>query len=172
MKTLVKNLLRTLLIALAAAGFGVWAWGKVSGGGSAESGQIAAAADPADTEGVVVTYFTTDVRCESCREIETLTRRTVEERFADDFAAGSIRFVITNIDRPENAHFAEDYGIAFKTVVIAGRAADCGEEVGGAPGGESADWRMMDDVWLHFNDPDKFIDYLASEIEPRLGTSS
>jgi hypothetical protein len=117
--------------------------------------------NPENRSPVVVTYFTSDVRCASCRKIEALTRRTVEERFALDLARGGIRFETLNIDKPENKHFIQDYELAFKTVVISYSMND-----------ETFEWKKMDDVWKLLNAPDKFMDYLSVPIAEALKANS
>lgn len=145
-----KTIVRPILLALVAFGIGYWAWGKLSPPTGPEQTQSPDA--PAGHQ-VLVTYFTTDVRCESCLLIESLTRQTVEKRFANEMSAGTVRFAIHNIDKPENRHFAEEYELSFKTVVISDR--DRGVE---------RSWKKMDDVWILTDDPEKFIDYLSAEI--------
>ena len=91
---------------------------------------------------VVVTYFTTDVRCTSCRAIEAQTKEVVEKQFADALAAGSLVFQTRNIDREENKHFIDEYQLSFKTVVIS--SMEQGKEV---------QFVKMDKVWELLNKP-------------------
>jgi hypothetical protein len=147
-----KNIARSLLLALVLIGLGYWAWGKFAGPAAPQPAESPAAANTMAHE-VVVTYFTTDVRCESCQAIESLTRQTVEKRFGDELAAGKVRFAIHNIDQPENKHFTEEYELSFKTVVISDRNR-----------GEERSWKKMDDVWILIDEPEEFMNYLASEI--------
>jgi len=110
-----------------------------------------AAALPAD--GVVVTYFTTNVRCPSCRKIEKMTKSLVEKQFAPDLAAGRVVVRVVNTDEPENKHFIETYKIVSKTVVVSRRA-----------GGTEAEWKNLQDVWLKFSDAAAFDAYVSGPI--------
>lgn len=77
-----KKIAQLILLLFVAGAVGYWAWGKVVPGETsvettppAPSAQ-AAAIQVASTQAkptVVVTYFTTDVRCESCRPINART---------------------------------------------------------------------------------------------------
>ncbi len=104
--------------------------------------------------GVVVTYFTTDVRCASCRKIESLTRKAVESQFPDEFSKGNIVFQVVNTDRQENSHFINDYNLVSKTVIVSER--HDGKETG---------WRNLQDVWLKLNDPADFTKYIVAGVQ-------
>jgi predicted GNAT superfamily acetyltransferase len=159
-----KRVLQPLLLLIVLAGLGLWAWGRFGSTAPATpgvpataqaDGTLATADAPAHV--VQVTYFTTDVRCLTCEQIETLTQRTVAERFAAEVAGGALVFQTRNLDEPENARFAEDYQLSFKTVVVSDRR-----------GGEEQAWAKFDDVWSHANDPEAFMLYLESGIRAYL----
>ncbi|MEX2578356.1 MAG: nitrophenyl compound nitroreductase subunit ArsF family protein [Verrucomicrobiales bacterium] len=164
-----KTIAKTLLLVLAFAGIAYYAWDRIAGSRSetassettSESASSVEVGDPAAP--VVVTYFSSDVRCPTCLEIESLTRRAVEERFAGPLAEGTLAFRILNMDEEENVHFVDDYELAFKTVVIRG---DAGGDDFAEP------WVKMDEVWSLTAKPDEFIAYLAEEIERRLPKAS
>ena len=104
-------------------------------------------------DGVVVTYFTTNVRCSSCRKIEALTRETIAGEFPDECADGKVVFQVLNTDFPENAHFIEEYKLVSKTVVVSERNA--GKETG---------WKNLQDIWLKLKDPADFKNYVAAGV--------
>lgn len=112
-----------------------------------------------ERSGLVVTYFTTDVRCVSCRKIEALTVQTIEERFAEELSNGSVVFHTKNFDREENKHYINDYDLSFKTVVISSIDSNYENK-----------WKRMDDVWKLIDDPEGFKDYLASGIQEMIET--
>lgn len=157
-----KKSVRYILLTFVAGALCYWAWGKFSG----HAPPAVSASHPLTTTkepslqmkpAVVVTYFTTNVRCESCRTIETLARATVEESFAQELAASIIRFQTINLDEPANKHFAEDYDMAFKTVVVSEEAA-----------GRVLRWTKLDDVWSLLGKPEEFKAYLARPIHAYL----
>jgi len=108
-------------------------------------------------DGTVVTYFTTNVRCASCRKIEELTRQTVQNRFPGAMASGSLVFRIINTDEPENRHFVDDYQLVSKSVIIAKRR-----------NGEEVEWKNLQDIWLKLSAPDEFETYIRTAIEETL----
>lgn len=156
-----KKLLQSAFLLLVLLGVAVWGWDTLVRSATAPVADASAVAAPLpETVGdqVVVTYFTTDVRCSSCVEIETMTQQSVEGRFAAEIASGRVVFQTLNLDRAENAHFADDYDLAFKTVVVSDRR-----------DGAEASWQKLDDVWRLYRQPDAFEAYVASAIEKMLG---
>lgn len=161
-----KRLAQFLLLGLVVVAVGSWAWQHI---GPTSPSVDSAVTSPIGSEtiptpiaaqrhdAVVVTYFTSNVRCRSCRAIEELTRRTVEERFAKASADGRVVFQALNIDQPENRHFASDYQLSFKTVVVS-QYKD----------GVERSWQKMDDVWRLFDEPEAFMAYLSEAIEEEL----
>lgn len=149
-----KKFLTWCLVLLAVVGAGVALKHRMSAPTPAAP---VAATTPADTSlpenGVVVTYFTTDVRCPSCHKIEELTRQTVETRFAESLKDGTLVFRSINTDHPANKHFVDDYQLVSKTVIVSFRE-----------GGRETRFENLQDVWLKLNDPDAFADYVAGAI--------
>ena len=109
---------------------------------------------------VVVTYFTTDVRCDSCRKIEALSRQAIEEGFPQEVAKGAVVFRVLNTDRQENKHFVDDYEIANKTVIVSHQV-----------DGRETEWVNRQDVWLLLDEPDEFLSYVREPVKRYLGKS-
>jgi hypothetical protein len=118
-----------------------------------------AASDPAPAEVVTVYYFHGERRCRTCLAIESATERVVRGRFADELAAGSLRYEAIDFDEPAHRHFKEDYDLAFGTVVVQG--------FGGA-----RTWRNLTEVWTLVDDPAKFEAYLVENIQPMLARAA
>lgn len=150
------RILQIALLALVLAGVAAWAWRSF---GPAPEPAAAAPAPPADEPArlVLVTYFTSDVRCPTCLKIEKQTREAVESGFADELAAGTLRYQSINFDQAENKHFVDDYGLAFKTVVVSERHQ-----------GKEVKWESYDKVWDLVNEPDAFAAYLQEGIRSHL----
>jgi hypothetical protein len=155
-----KRILQFALLAFVVAALASWSWERIR---AAPSEQAKVLADDSTLPGgtaVLITYFTTDARCESCRQIETLTLATVNERFRDEQAMGMVRFRAINLDRRENSRFAQEFQLSFKTVVI--------ETFRNR---ERLSWEKMDDVWKHVADPGAFKAYLEAPVRKGLSTS-
>lgn len=159
-----KWVIQSMLLILVFAAVGYWAWGQIANPAPAKAPIVAkpiSATTPQQQEHtdtvVVVTYFTTDVRCASCRKIEELTRETLKERFAPELAAGTVRFQTLNLDQKEYKHYASDYELAFKTVVISRERS-----------GQLIEWEKCDEVWSHLNNPEAFKAYLEASVRSHL----
>ena len=110
---------------------------------------------------VTVTYFSSNVRCVSCRKIEALTRNTIETQFAEQMNSRQLVFETINIDLPENKHYVEEYELSFKTVLIAY-----------VDGTGEKQWRKMDKVWELLSNEDQFEAYIAEGITSALSQIS
>jgi hypothetical protein len=147
-----RDLVRALLLTVVFGSLGVFAWQRSQVPASQPPvGDVAANAD------VVATYFTTDVRCDSCRTIEALSQRAVVEGFPAEVAAGKVVFRVINTDLPEHAHYVDRYSITNKIVVVSHQRA-----------GKEVDWKGLQDVWVHFHEPDEFLAYVREPIRAYL----
>lgn len=111
---------------------------------------------PAPTAGastIVVTYFHTTARCPSCLRIEDLTSLTVTSDFAVPLAEKRLVWRTVNIDEPQNAHYAKDYGLHTKSVVVSEVKA-----------GREVRWKNLEQVWPLLKDQDAFTRYVRDEI--------
>jgi hypothetical protein len=163
-----RSLLRWALLALVSISVAVYVLQR-SGTQDPSPEPAAATADPATADPatpaaapatVVVTYFTTDVRCTSCRTIESLAQRAVEEGFPGELARGEIVFRVINTDLPENQHYVEDYQLTNKTVIVSHQV-----------DGRESEWTNRQDVWLLFHEPEKFMSYVREPVKLYLGKS-
>jgi hypothetical protein len=152
-------ILKTVLLVFVAAALGYFAWERVGASASATPAASEATVALAQPHAVVVTYFTTDQRCTSCLQIEQLTRLALAEQFAAELDQGLVRFETHNLDRPENRHFARDYQLAFKTVVVSNYR-----------DGREVSWQKMDEVWRLLSRPGDFKAYVATQVRDYLGS--
>lgn len=148
---------------LVSAGIGVWAWRTFgpATAATARSGQpAAAAAAPEPAHLVLVTYFTSNQRCPTCLKIEKQAREAIESGFSSELASGLVRFQTVNFDLPENGHFAKDYELTFKTVVVSDRR-----------NGKERKWEKFDKVWDLVGDQPAFAAYLQEGVRKYLAAS-
>jgi hypothetical protein len=108
---------------------------------------------------VVMTYFISGVRCESCKKIEDLSRETAEKSFSAEVATQKLVFRVIDTGEPANRHYVDDYKLTSKTVVISHRV-----------DGKETEWKDMDKVWDLLDQPDAFRSYLASVIQDYFGS--
>ncbi len=102
---------------------------------------------------VVAYYFVGKVRCSSCRRIEEISRKTIEDAFRQELAEGRLRFLVVNVDQPANRHYVEEYRLESSSLVLA-------EVRDGKPAG----WKNLPDVWTLVDDPPKLETYVRNEI--------
>ena len=107
---------------------------------------------PLPANGLVAYYFHGDVRCPTCRTIESYAKEALTSRFSDELASGAISWRVVNYETLGNAHFADEYEIAAPTVVLVRREA-----------GKDAQWQNLSRVWELVGDKPAFVDYVAQE---------
>jgi hypothetical protein len=151
-----------VLLLFVAAGIGFWIWGKITIDPVAAEFDApivpgAATEEPPTGPVVRVTYFTDDIKCESCLLIERLTRQALQQNYQEELRSGRVFYEKRNMNHPENQPFVEGYGLSFKTVVIAD-----------VRDGEVTDWRRMDDVWSLLHREQDFLEYLSGGITQAL----
>lgn len=149
------SILRWSLLLVVFGSLGVYAVKKA--GNHASAATTPALHDVGKAE-VVVTYFTTDVRCTSCLTIEELSRRAIEQGFPAEVADGRVVFRVLNTDRPENAVYKDHYELANKTVIVSHQA-----------NGREVAWTNRQDVWLLLDEPEPFFAYVREPVRGYLG---
>lgn len=131
----------------------------------AQGGVVPSASDTQSAasleDGLVVYYFHGDIRCPTCRAIESQTREVVEKDFADQLSSGQITWKILNYDKPAAAELASKFEIQMANVVLA-RYQD----------GQVNDWKRLDQVWALYGDPTEFAAFVRDEITRMLGESA
>jgi hypothetical protein len=114
---------------------------------------ISAAAQKTEQSKTRVYYFHGNQRCKTCKKIEALTKKTVEESFAGQLQDGSMELQVVNVDLPEKEHFVKEYELAVRSVVVSKME-----------GGKETNWRRLDKVWQLVHDEPAFANYLRKEI--------
>ncbi len=109
---------------------------------------------------VIAYYFHTTVRCVSCKKIEAYSREAIENGFAEELKNGTLKFESINIDDEDNKHFAKDYQLYTKSLII------CDME-----SGKQVQWKNLEKVWQLLGNEEKFIKYVRDEINSYLKES-
>jgi hypothetical protein len=112
-------------------------------------------------DAILVTYFSSDVRCATCMRIERLTRETVERNFPSELKSGRIVLRTVNLDSPGNEHFVQDYSLISKTVIVSDLAK--GQEVG---------WENLQQVWTKQKDEQAFDAYVVEAVRRHLSVAT
>ncbi len=106
---------------------------------------------------VVVYYFYGKRRCYTCKKIEALTKETVNNNYMDELKNGLLEFKGIDIDKPENKHYAKDYKLYTKSVVLS--------EISG---GKESRWKNLDQIWQKIQDEKSYAQYIKSETDKYL----
>jgi len=111
----------------------------------------------ADGNYVIVRYLHGNFRCVSCHKIERYTQEALDDNFSEELKKGKLVYKIVNVEKKENVHFIEDYGLYTKSVVVAL-----------VEGGREIKHKNLEKVWGYLGDKQKFCDYIALETKELL----
>ena len=155
-----KRILKWTLIGLAAAGcLAAVQMTRQAADPPAVRQEVVTTQPGVAADAVLVTYFSSDVRCATCVRIERLTRECVERNFAPEIQSGRIQFRTVNLDGPGNEHFIQDYRLISKTVIVSDLAK-----------GQQVRWENLQDVWTKQRDEGSFEAYVVDAVRRHLST--
>ncbi len=106
---------------------------------------------------IVATYFHGDVRCATCKKLEADAKAAIEQAFSAELADGRLAFKTVNVDRPENAHFNEDYKLVTRSLVLT-------EEVDG----KVVRWTNLEKIWQLVRNETAYREYVVSSVRSYL----
>ncbi len=109
-------------------------------------------------DGIKVYYLHGNIRCPTCRSIESNAKEAVETGFADQLAAGRIEWGVVNYETPGNEHFATDYEVVAPTVVLVKYV-----------GGQQVTWKALPEVWEHVGDDAALVDFVQQSLREFTG---
>ena len=114
---------------------------------------VAVAEPQPEARKVIATYFHGNVRCATCRKVETYAREAVEEGFRSEIDAGVVEFRAINIEEPAKRQYIEDYQLMTRSVVVT-------EEVDGAV----TQWTRLDQVWAFVGNRPAYLNYVQDAV--------
>lgn len=103
---------------------------------------------------VIVYYFHGDYRCSNCYKIEKYSKEAIDRYFAMELASGELKYEIINIDETGNEHFAKDYKLYTKSLVLSM-----------IKSGKEAEYKNLEKVWDYLGDKEAFCNYVKEETE-------
>lgn len=127
-------------------------------GDDTEAGTQAVVKGP-DTE-IVAYYFHGNVRCVTCRKIETYSEEAITSGFGAELLEDRLEWRVVNVDEAENEHFIQEFQLSTRSVVLAEYR-----------DGTVSRWENLDKVWQLVRDKDRFVDYIQAETREFLGAS-
>lgn len=118
------------------------------------SGASHAIAEEASAEGVVTAYyFHGTFRCPTCRKLEEYAKEAIESNFKEDLASGKLSFRIINVENKGNEHYAKDYQLYTKSVVLS--LSEDGKEIRS---------KNLDKIWQLVRNRDQYESYVRDEV--------
>jgi hypothetical protein len=101
---------------------------------------------------VWVTYYYTSYRCPTCKKLEAYSRKAIQEGFPAELEEKKIVFRTRNLDEPENSHYAEDYKLVTKSLIVSLNRK-----------GKEIKWKNLPDIWKLVRDQERFAEYVRKE---------
>jgi cytochrome c biogenesis protein CcdA len=117
-KILTAILLLFVAICFAAIVFNHWRENREYIARSAEKNVEKNAEKPTVSEKVVLYYFHTHRRCDSCLNVEAFCKDAMDWGFAKQLAAGTLEYRIVDIDDPADRHFDQDFGLGGSPTIV------------------------------------------------------
>jgi hypothetical protein len=123
------------------------------------SGPVAAAGNsvinptPAITDGFKVYYLHGNIRCPTCRTIESTAQEAVQTGFVEQLKSGQLEWQVINYESPGNERYMTDYEVVAPSVVMAEFA-----------GGQQKKWKAIPEVWELVNDQAAFIELVQNKL--------
>ena len=132
-------------------------------GGIAPASSAAVESQPAN-DAVMVYHFHGNMRCPTCRAIESQAHETVQSDFASQLNSGEVIWKVLNYEEPAGTELGRKFEVQMPVVVVAR-----------TNGGEIEEWSRLDQVWALVGDRPAFAEFIRNEISrmlaPALGTS-
>lgn len=119
---------------------------------SVEENPSKASVENKDFAKVVAFYFYGNVRCTTCRTMQTLATEAIETGFADEIKNGRLQMISINVDEPGNEHYVNDYQLTTRAVVLAR-----------FEGTTQKEWKNLDKIWNLVRNRPAFIEYVQTE---------
>ena len=113
-----------------------------------------------NTSKVLVYYFHTTGRCQTCRKFEAYSDEVIHNTFAKELAEGRLEWKVINVDEPANEHFVKDYQLYSKSIVIVK-----------TQNGKQTEWKNLDKIWELVRNKDEFINYIQNHVREYLETN-
>ena len=102
---------------------------------------------------VIAYYFHGTARCPTCYKLEQYSKEAIETNFKDALASGKLEFKVVNIDDKGNEHYARDYQLYTKSLILS--LIKDGKEI---------KWKNMDKIWEYVGNKERFIDYVKNGV--------
>jgi len=151
-----KKTFRAVLLLAAVALASNLFFGTALAMGKAPQQDIPAPTDVAPTaqgDQVVAYYFHGTFRCPTCHKLEQYAKESIETNFKDDLASGKLSFQVVNVENKGNEHYAKDYQLYTKSVVLS--LLKDGKEIRS---------KNLDKIWQLVGNKEQYESYVRDEV--------
>jgi hypothetical protein len=114
---------------------------------------IAFVADAQPADKVIAYYFHGSFRCPACTNMEKYSKEAIETNFKGPLAAGALEFKAVNVEERGNEHFVDHYNLYTKSLILS--MVKDGREIKS---------KNLDKIWQLARNKQKFIEYVAGEV--------
>lgn len=114
---------------------------------------IAQDAGNKSTNRVIAYYFHGSFRCPTCHAMEQYSKEAIETNFKDAISSGKLEFKVVNIEEKGNEHFARDYQLYTKSLILS--LVKVGKEVKS---------KNLTKIWEYVRDKQRFLEYVSEEV--------
>lgn len=126
-------------------------------GVSAKSGPEASTTDNVRSAKVIAYYFHGKFRCVSCRKLEAVSREAVTTGFPEELKRGDLKWQAVNVEQPENEHFASEYRLFSRSLVLVK-----------FKNGRQVEYKTLMKAWELLSDDATLEKYVQSEVRSYL----
>ena len=113
-----------------------------------------AIAEEASAGGIVTAYyFHGTFRCPTCKKLEQYAKEVIESDFKDALASGKLSFKVVNVESKGNEHYAKDYQLYTKSVVLS--LSKDGKEIRS---------KNLDKIWQLVGNKEQYENYVRDEV--------
>lgn len=110
--------------------------------------------DKATGHHVVAYYFHGDKRCPTCEKLETYAQEAIQAGFAERLADSGLTWTTVNYDRPEHAHFIDDYQLSYQMVILVEYQ-----------DGTQIAHHKLEKIWDLIGDKEVYQNYVTTEVQ-------
>jgi hypothetical protein len=102
---------------------------------------------------VIAYYFHGNFRCYTCHTMEQYSKEAIEANFKEALASGKLEFKAVNIEERGNEHFAQDYQLYTKSLILS--LVKDGKEIKS---------KNLTKIWEYVRNKQRFFDYVSEEV--------
>jgi hypothetical protein len=113
------------------------------------------------TSRVIVYYFHGNLRCHTCYTMEQYSKETIQGNFKGALSSGKLEFKAVNVEERENEHFAQDYQLYTKALILSLVKDD-----------KEIKSKNLAKIWEYAFNKQRFFDYVNEEVNNFLKEAS